>query len=1233
MYYNDSPNILEKDSYLISPKLQHALEFSTSNSDIELSVSNPDIGNPKQKYKEHPQGIYLVMFRVLNLKTKVLVYNYVYYPDFFIQILVVYLSRRSSTMPSIVVREWGEYTCLLDSSLNDILLNAGKLDLNKLNPQLNEFLSVIGDSTYLASDWESTFIIINKLSYICDYNLMFKLINLATKKDYKGFAKEIFNSINNYEKLFNNLKGIEIERPFNIINGCLFVVKDLNLFINNLTVNGLSVNCGPQPQRGQVNSITNFLTCLDQDFRRVLYNHNNYHVRLGNIDRKYSLTRDKFSFKNIHLNIGRVHYYSTSAKPVKKKRITSKNTVKQNKEFLTNSIFKHLRTFLDNNPINASTQKKIESYILSQYKGWQSIKPSYSVLDVNMDIFTPKFNSFFLEKRKLIYSYLDKVKHNKSISKLKSKNPLSAQNNMYYLNKIINKLENEKIVDFILYNFFKLVTYNNSEYENITELKFAIDFGNNICREYLVILYKQYLISNKNIQFSVWKTQNEDIVQPFEDNTVLYDLIGTRLLVELLIQADLVYEEIIMSKEVKNKQFKILSLNKEVLQIIDTKNLYVVPLKLPMIVEPKPYTSKELGGYLLNDVEKTENLLINKANYKQSSGIVKGNIIYDMVNNINKTSYKINEEVLEFIQEYGVDYGLIEDVNQKHPLEDIKRNKRQDKIYRAYKSKIILEQNILGVANTFINMSIYFPVRLDQRGRIYCEPLYFNYQSSELAKSLISFTFPGIINRRDTNAIEYFKAYGANCYGHGLDKRSYTKRAEWLNNNRADIIDYNNGKLLAKAKNKCLFLAFCMEYTRFTEFLEEDSIEFQTYLPIQLDATCNGFQHLALLSTETKIFKELNISKTSKKDDPKDFYSYMKNSLNFIFKENSNNEKLSDIDRVSYNRLNAFPWDRKNIKQAIMTLPYNASLRSIVKYIKDTLKICEYNKEEYEVYKENEKIRKDNEKIRKDNEILRKDNEKIRKDKRIKKIKKIKPIIRWFGLSDQVIPKRMITDRDIDLLGKAINNIINKDFPKITKLSDYLLNVADTCNSLGIPISWALPHGLHIKQSYLLTKTATIKPFTYIKSSFKLRVADKTKFDLSKQRIALMPNLIHSLDGTSLSLLYDRFFESHKPIVNFYAIHDCFTTTCDKVDSLIDLLKTVYLSLYTEDIYLRNFDKGIIDSIKYHYGNDCVYNSDNRTFTIEKKDYRLYDIEEVLGKNLPTNLTSDLIKGSQYLVI
>ncbi len=47
-----------------------------------------------------------------------------------------------------------------------------------------------------------------------------------------------------------------------------------------------------------------------------------------------------------------------------------------------------------------------------------------------------------------------------------------------------------------------------------------------------------------------------------------------------------------------------------------------------------------------------------------------------------------------------------------------------------------------------------------------------------------------------------------------------------------------------------------------------------------------------------------------------------------------------------------------------------------------------------------------------------------------------------------------------------------------------------------------------------------------------------------------MPNLIHSLDASSLTLLYNKFTKIYdKP--QFLAIHDCFGTTLDKVKNFI----------------------------------------------------------------------------------
>ena len=66
----------------------------------------------------------------------------------------------------------------------------------------------------------------------------------------------------------------------------------------------------------------------------------------------------------------------------------------------------------------------------------------------------------------------------------------------------------------------------------------------------------------------------------------------------------------------------------------------------------------------------------------------------------------------------------------------------------------------------------------------------------------------------------------------------------------------SNHKLLLKAKDKLLFLSFCIEYKRFIEFFNnEDTKMFYIFLPIQLDATCNKFQHMALLSNEKTLFK------------------------------------------------------------------------------------------------------------------------------------------------------------------------------------------------------------------------------------------------------------------------------------------------------------------------------------------------------------------------------------------
>jgi DNA-directed RNA polymerase len=117
----------------------------------------------------------------------------------------------------------------------------------------------------------------------------------------------------------------------------------------------------------------------------------------------------------------------------------------------------------------------------------------------------------------------------------------------------------------------------------------------------------------------------------------------------------------------------------------------------------------------------------------------------------------------------------------------------------------------------------------------------------------------------------------------------------------------------------------------------EESTPFPTHLPIQLDATCNGYQHLALLANESKIYKVLNLTKTTKKENPEDFYGYIKSQLSIALSEKKATLDKTDPLYESYDRLTKLDINRKIIKIAVLTKPSNAAPITLQRSIKETL--------------------------------------------------------------------------------------------------------------------------------------------------------------------------------------------------------------------------------------------------------------------------------------------------------
>lgn len=89
------------------------------------------------------------------------------------------------------------------------------------------------------------------------------------------------------------------------------VVIDLDGLTKAILDRGFNINKGVKKWRGQINSMNALLNCFDIDYRNSLFNHNQFHVRNGSVDWKDALNKSKFSYRNIHMNLGNIRWFST----------------------------------------------------------------------------------------------------------------------------------------------------------------------------------------------------------------------------------------------------------------------------------------------------------------------------------------------------------------------------------------------------------------------------------------------------------------------------------------------------------------------------------------------------------------------------------------------------------------------------------------------------------------------------------------------------------------------------------------------------------------------------------------------------------------------------------------------------------------------------------------------------------------------------------------------------------
>jgi len=422
--------------------------------------------------------------------------------------------------------------------------------------------------------------------------------------------------------------------------------------------------------------------------------------------------------------------------------------------------------------------------------------------------------------------------------------------------------------------------------------------------------------------------------------------LGHKLL-ELAIEHTGMFESKRIRLSKKKSPFIVLP-SEEVMKFIDDSSdllAFFTPTYRPMIVPPVNWTSLYTGGYL-SQHPKWKPDLIRRMTIKQHRDLANEKLtkVRDAVNVAQQTKWAINNDVLDVLKEMWFNQGggvaglpnadpieLPIRPWDKMPKEEWKKFRKENKelvstyskkcadIYtenREMASKRLALVCQIQIAEDYSKYKeIYFPWNLDFRGRMYPIPTTLNPQANDIGKGLLKFAN----GYQLTQTGRYWWKVGcANAWGE--DKVTFIDRVKWFDDNKNMIFECGNEPLSytewTKADNPFQFLAFCMEYANGSGI---------SYLPVNMDGTCNGLQHLSAMLKDKIGGKAVNLLDSEK---PQDIYSEVAEELKSVL--NKDTDKHAEI------------WlpivDRKLVKTGTMTTPYGVSEYGLKDQILDSSK-------------------------------------------------------------------------------------------------------------------------------------------------------------------------------------------------------------------------------------------------------------------------------------------------------
>jgi DNA-directed RNA polymerase len=589
---------------------------------------------------------------------------------------------------------------------------------------------------------------------------------------------------------------------------------------------------------------------------------------------------------------------------------------------------------------------------------------------------------------------------------------------------------------------------------------------------------------------------------------------------------------------------------------------HILPSALPMIVEPKAWSSFEDGGYFTTPqrVVRQKAGDVSQRAYAHSA-IENGdmNKVLAGLDVLGKVPWQINASVLDVMAQVwnkGESTGglIPEETNVEPPEEPPadstpQQRARYGKELQAYEnlkaglhSQRCFQNFQLETARAFANeKKIFFPHSVDFRGRAYPIPPILNHIGSDVARGLLRFAHGKELG---TVGLQWLKIHLANLYG--FDKASLKEREQFAMDNLGEIYDSATNPLdgrrwWTKAEDPWQCLACCMELK--SAFDSPDPTRFMSQLPVHQDGTCNGLQHYAALGGDHAGARQVNLEPS---DRPQDIYTGVAELVKeMVAKEAGKGFTMAEFINGHITR--------KVVKRTVMTNVYGVTFMGAKAQVEDELRDLFPN------FKETEKVRSlGGVALYVAFKIF---------DALGKIFNGAQEIQYWLGECGERITTSLDAEQIRKIQGRYEGRQLSVDprFKQPKKKCERDSKKADKdLESFRTSIIWTTPLKMPIVQPYRKDSTKSVK--TNIQEITVMKRSPTDAVDKRKQLQAFPPNFIHSLDATHMTLSALKCSEMG---LDFAAVHDSFWTHASDIPNLNVILRDAFVRMHSEDIVAR----------------------------------------------------------------